>query len=137
MDNKPTSGEAVESIYGKEFQQAHLCVLQNTDEFRSYFLEHMEHLKRELPKYKKNEKWLVDKQNMTFAQWVKERVESKLAEPDCDILEIVRWLADQPSNEVPKFSGYHIGEVKYNTKWRDDLRSTQSSGVYWLLRHLK
>ncbi|XP_062014257.1 uncharacterized protein LOC133730737 [Rosa rugosa] len=102
--DKPTSGATVESVYGKEFQQAHLCVLQNTDEFRSYFLEHTEHLKREFPKYKKNKKWLVDKQNMTFAQWVKERVESQLAEPGCDIPEIVRWLADEPSNEVPKFS---------------------------------
>ncbi|XP_024177982.1 uncharacterized protein LOC112183897 [Rosa chinensis] len=128
--DKPTSGATVESVYGKEFQQAHLCVLQNTEEFRSYFLEHTEQLKREFPKYKKNKKWLVDKQNMTFAQWVKERVESKVAEPGCDVPEIVRWLANQPTHEVPKFSGYRIGGVQYNTKLRDDLRSTQSSGVY-------
>ncbi|XP_062013912.1 uncharacterized protein LOC133730309 [Rosa rugosa] len=112
--DKPTSGATVESVYGKEFQQAHLCVLQNTEEFRSYFLEHTEQLKREFPKYKKNKKV----------------VESKVAEPGCDVPEIVRWLADQPSHEVPKFSGYRIGGVQYNTKLSDDLRSTQSSGVY-------
>lgn len=35
----------------------------------------MEYLKREFPQYKKKSaKWLVDKQNLTFADWVKERV---------------------------------------------------------------
>ncbi|XP_062008662.1 uncharacterized protein LOC133725417 [Rosa rugosa] len=114
-DDKPTSGATVMSVFGKDFDQAHLCVLQNTDEFRSYFVEHKEYLKREFPKYKKNEKWLVAFQ---------------LNEPGADIPEIVRWLADKPGNEVPKFSGYRIGGVQYNTKMRDDLRTTQSSGVY-------
>ena len=36
-DSKPTSGAQVSSVYGNEFNQAHLCILQNTDEFRIYF----------------------------------------------------------------------------------------------------
>ncbi|PRQ39100.1 hypothetical protein RchiOBHm_Chr4g0421351 [Rosa chinensis] len=135
--DKPTSGATVESVYGKEFQQAHLCVLQNTDEFRSYFLEHMEHLKREFPKYKKNKKWLLDKQNKTFGQWVKERVESQLAEPGCDIPEIVRWLADKPSNEVPKFSGYQIGGCNITLSFAMIFGRHKAVGFIWLPKHLK
>ncbi|XP_024178950.2 uncharacterized protein LOC112184960 [Rosa chinensis] len=38
IEDKPTSGATVISVYGKLFDQAHLCALQNTDEFRSYFV---------------------------------------------------------------------------------------------------
>ncbi|XP_024157771.1 uncharacterized protein LOC112165478 [Rosa chinensis] len=135
-EDKPTSGATVVSVYGKLFDQAHLCVLQNTDEIRSYFSEHMEYLKNKFPRFKNNKKWPTDKQNKTFADWLKVRVNvfiaGQLSEPSCDIPEIVRWLADKPSNEVPKFSGYKIRGVQYNTKARDDLRSTQNSGVYLL-----
>lgn len=37
-DCRRTSGAKISSIYGGEFKQAHLCVLQNTEEFSSYFL---------------------------------------------------------------------------------------------------
>jgi hypothetical protein len=37
-ESKPTSSATVVSEYGKELHQAHLCVLQNTDEFKSYFV---------------------------------------------------------------------------------------------------
>ncbi|KAL6183867.1 hypothetical protein ACLB2K_045277 [Fragaria x ananassa] len=88
-DDRPTSGATVESHFGKDLDEAHLCVLQNTDEFKSYFMEHMEYLKREFPQYKKKSaKWLVDKQNLTFADWVKERVAIQLSEPDCDALRL-------------------------------------------------
>lgn len=35
--DRPASGAHVVSVYGNLFDQAHLCVLQNTNEFRSYF----------------------------------------------------------------------------------------------------
>lgn len=37
-ESKPTSGATIVSEYGKELHQAHLCVLQNMDEFKSYFV---------------------------------------------------------------------------------------------------
>lgn len=58
------------------------------------------------------------------------QVAIQLSEPDCDVPEIVKWLADKPGNEVSKFQGYRVGGVQFNTKSRDDLRKTQSSGVY-------
>ncbi|XP_024178645.1 uncharacterized protein LOC112184626 [Rosa chinensis] len=73
-EDKPTSGATVVSVYGKLFDQAHLCVLQNTDEIRSYFSEHMEYLKNEFPRFGNNKKWLTDKQNKTFADWLKDRL---------------------------------------------------------------
>ncbi|KAL6588062.1 hypothetical protein OROMI_001040 [Orobanche minor] len=128
--DRRTSGATVVSVYGKLYDQAHLCVLQNTNEFRDYFNEHWELLKLEFPRYAKDEKWLTDKQNKTFADWVKARVATQLSEPGHKIPEIVRWLSDKPSNEVPKFVGYKIRGTQYTTKERDDMRSTQNSGVY-------
>ncbi|XP_040368265.1 uncharacterized protein LOC121050904 [Rosa chinensis] len=123
-EDKPTSGATIVSVYGKLFDQAHLCVLQNTDEFINYFVEHLEYLKREFPKLIKNEKWLTGKQNKTFADWLKERVSPNsdnvygnincccsLNELDANIPDIVRWLSDKPSNEVLRFSGYRIAGV--------------------------
>lgn len=37
-DCRRTSGTKISSIYDGEFKQAHLCVLQNTEEFSTYFL---------------------------------------------------------------------------------------------------
>ncbi|XP_024196093.1 uncharacterized protein LOC112199289 [Rosa chinensis] len=58
------------------------------------------------------------------------RVASDLINPGFECPEIVRWLADKPCHEVPKFSGYRVGGVQYNTKRRDNLLQRQSSGVY-------
>ncbi|KAM5561141.1 hypothetical protein ABKV19_021978, partial [Rosa sericea] len=59
----PLSGATMISVYGKELHQAHLCVLQNTEDATPYFTQ-----------FSKNRKWLKDKQNQTFAEWLKERV---------------------------------------------------------------
>jgi hypothetical protein len=40
----------------------------------SFGSEHLAILKRSFPKFKKNEKWLREKQNKTFAKWIKEKV---------------------------------------------------------------
>ncbi|XP_062026080.1 uncharacterized protein LOC133742441 [Rosa rugosa] len=59
---RPLSGATVMNPDRKELQLAHLCVLQNTDEARPYFDEHMVLLKRLFPNFEKNEKWLKEKQ---------------------------------------------------------------------------
>lgn len=53
-----------------------------------------------------------------------------MSESTADIPEIVRWLSDKPSNEVLSYSGYKISGTLYTTKGKDDVRSTQNSGVY-------
>ncbi|KAL6221919.1 hypothetical protein ACLB2K_005311 [Fragaria x ananassa] len=129
-DCRRTSGAKISSIYGGEFKQAHLCVLQNTEEFSSYFLEHMEYLKATFPTFKKNKKWLKDEQNKTFADWVKKRVEEQLMIPENNISETVRWIAAGPCHEVAKFSSYIVDGVQFYTKLLDDVRACQNSGVY-------
>ncbi|KAL6129629.1 hypothetical protein ACLB2K_072978 [Fragaria x ananassa] len=124
--DRPAYGAHVVSVYGNLFDQAHLCVLQNTNEFRSYFDEHLEFLKQEFPRFRNDQNWLTDKQNKTFADWVADQ----MSESAADILEIVRWLSDKPSNEVLNYSGYTISRTLYTTKGKDDVRSTQNSGVY-------
>jgi hypothetical protein len=39
--------------------------------------EHLEILKRAFPKFKKNEKWLKERQNKTFAKWIQDKVRAK------------------------------------------------------------
>ncbi|XP_062010496.1 uncharacterized protein LOC133726869 [Rosa rugosa] len=109
-EDKPTLGATIVSIYGKIFDQVHLYVLQNTDEFRSYFVISI---------------------NTSC------KVAVQLSEPNANILQIIRWLSDKPRNEVPTFSGYRIAGVQYNTNKRDDLRSTQNSSVYLLAETLQ
>ncbi|KAL6210008.1 hypothetical protein ACLB2K_020946 [Fragaria x ananassa] len=125
--DSPASGAHVVSVYGNLFDQAHLCVLQNTNEFRSYFNEHLEFLKKEFPRFRKDQKWLTDKQNKTFADRVKQKVANQMSESATDIYKIVRWLSDKSSNEVLSYNGYKISGTLYTTKGKDDVRSKKNS----------
>ncbi|XP_024198467.1 uncharacterized protein LOC112201787 [Rosa chinensis] len=126
----PLSGASMISVYGKELHQAHLCVLQNTEDAMPFFTEHLELLKLLFPKFSKNRKWLKDKQNQTFAEWLKERVSNELMFANNKVSETMRWLAGGPKNGVPTFSGYQVNGVDFNTKERDNVRSVQNSGVF-------
>ncbi|KAL6125728.1 hypothetical protein ACLB2K_073782 [Fragaria x ananassa] len=53
-----------------------------------------------------------------------------MSESAANIPEIVRWLSDKSSNEVLNYNGYKINGTLYTTKGKDDVRSTQNSGVY-------
>ncbi|XP_062005957.1 uncharacterized protein LOC133723145 [Rosa rugosa] len=127
---KPLSGASIVSVYGRELELAHLNVLQNLDDARPYFKEHMEILKQQYPKYKKDERWLTDKQNSTFPNWIKERVVEALGDPNNDISDSLRWIADGVNSDVPTFSSYMVNGVHFNTKERDDVTKVQNSGVF-------
>ena len=60
------------------------------------------------------------------------QVLQQLNDEDCDISEAVRWIADQPSYQVAKFSSYRIGGVGFSTRGRDESRKCQNSGVHLL-----
>ncbi|KAL6138181.1 hypothetical protein ACLB2K_063466 [Fragaria x ananassa] len=109
--------DASTTVYGKEMEQAHLCMLQNKEDAKSYF------------KFAKDEKWLKDKQNQTFSAWLKERVSNELQNPGNTILEIIRWMSVGPTNVVATFSGYKVNGVEFYTKQRDNMRLVQNSGV--------
>ncbi|CAL8085099.1 unnamed protein product [Prunus armeniaca] len=115
--------------------QAHLYVLENTEEVLPYIEEHMIHIKATYPKFRKRTKWLQDKHNTTFIQWLRFKVQSQLnGEDNNGVSENLRWLVAGPSMAEPSYRSYLIEGIKFNTKAQDDVRAVQNSGVY-LLAH--
>ncbi|CAL2226749.1 unnamed protein product [Prunus armeniaca] len=97
--------------------------------------QHMIHIKTAYPKFRKRTKWLQDKQNSTFIQWLRFKVQSELNEEDNhSVSENLRWLAAGPNMAVPSYRSYLIKGIKFNIKAQDDVRTTQNCGVY-LLAH--
>ncbi|CAL9018693.1 unnamed protein product [Prunus brigantina] len=133
--SKPLSGCTISLGDRDLLNQAHLYVLENTEEVLPYIEEHMIHIKTTYPKFRKRTKWLQDKHNSTFIQWLHFKVQSKLnGEEHNGVLENLRWLAAGPTMAVPSYRSYLINGVKFNTKAQDDVRTVQNSGVY-LLAH--
>ncbi|KAI5317428.1 hypothetical protein L3X38_037135 [Prunus dulcis] len=106
----------------------------NTEEVLPYIEQHMIHIKTAYPKFRKRTKWLQDKHNSTFIQWLRFNVQSELEEDNHGVSENLRWLAAGPNMAVPLYRSYLIKGIKFNIKAQDDVRTTQNSGVY-LLAH--
>ncbi|KAL6289392.1 hypothetical protein ACE6H2_006902 [Prunus campanulata] len=133
--SKPLSGCTVGLVDMDLLNQAHLYVLENTEEVLPYIEEHMIHIKTTYSKFRKRTKWLQDKHNSTFIQWLRVKVQSEFNGEDYNgISENLRWLAAGPSMVVPSYRSYLINGVKFSTKAQDDVRIVQNSGVY-LLAH--
>ncbi|BBN70135.1 hypothetical protein Prudu_1438S001500 [Prunus dulcis] len=112
--SKPLSGCTVSVVDQDLLNQAHLYVLENTEEVLPY-IEY-------------------DKNNSTFIQWLRFKVQSELEEDNHGVSENLRWLAAGPNMAVPLYRSYLIKGIKFNIKAQDDVRTTQNSGVY-LLAH--
>ncbi|CAL9001136.1 unnamed protein product, partial [Prunus brigantina] len=80
--SKPLSGCTVSVVDRDLLNQAHLYVLGNTEEVLPYIKQHMIHIKTAYPKFRKRTKWLQDKHNSTFIQWLRFKVQSELNEED-------------------------------------------------------
>ncbi|CAL2275991.1 unnamed protein product [Prunus armeniaca] len=101
--SKPLSGCTISLVDRDLLNQTHLYVLENTEEVLLYI--------------KKRTKWLQDKHNNTFIQWLHFKVQSELnGEEHNGVSENLRLLAAGPSMT------------------QDDVRTVQNSGVY-LLAH--
>ncbi|BBH06141.1 hypothetical protein Prudu_017708 [Prunus dulcis] len=53
-------------------------------------------------------KWLQDKHNSTFIQWLRFKVQSELEEDNHGVSENLRWLAAGPNMAVPLYRSYLI-----------------------------
>ncbi|CAL2247062.1 unnamed protein product [Prunus armeniaca] len=126
--SKPLSGCTVSVVDRDLLNQAHLYVLENTEEVLPYIEQHMIHIQTAYPKFRKRTKWLQDKHNSTFIQWL------RFKEDNHGVSENLRWLAAGPNMAVPLYRSYLIKGIKFNIKAQDDVRTTQNSGVY-LLAH--
>ncbi|KAI5334530.1 hypothetical protein L3X38_024663 [Prunus dulcis] len=109
----------------------------NTEEVLPYIEQHMIHIKTAYPKFRKRTKWLQDKHNSTFIQWLRFKVQSELEEDNHGVLENLRWLAAGPNMAVPLYRSYLIKGIKFNIKAQDDVRTTQNSGVYLLAQTMQ
>ncbi|KAI5337662.1 hypothetical protein L3X38_016933 [Prunus dulcis] len=109
----------------------------NTEEVLPYIEQHMIHIKTAYPKFKKRTKWLQDKHNSTFIQWLRFKVQSELEEDNNGVSENLRWLAAGPNMAVPLYRSYLIKGIKFNIKAQDDVRTTQNSGVYLLAQTMQ
>ncbi|CAL2271032.1 unnamed protein product [Prunus armeniaca] len=61
--SKPLSGCTVSVVDRDLLNQAHLYVLENTEEVLPYIEQHMIHIKTTYPKFRKRTQWLQDKHN--------------------------------------------------------------------------
>ncbi|CAL2271370.1 unnamed protein product [Prunus armeniaca] len=133
--SKPLSSCTMSVVDRDLLNQAHLYVLENTEEVLPYIEQHMIHIKTVYPKFRKRTKWLQDKHNITFIQWLRFKVQSELNEEDNHgVSENLRWLVAGPNMAVPSYMSYLIKGIKFNIKAQGDVRTTQNSGVY-LLAH--
>ncbi|CAL2256125.1 unnamed protein product [Prunus armeniaca] len=74
--SKSLSGCTMSVVDRDLLNQAHLYVLENTEEVLPYIEQHMIHIKIAYPKFRKRTKWLQDKHNSTFIQWLRFKVQS-------------------------------------------------------------
>ncbi|CAL2237884.1 unnamed protein product [Prunus armeniaca] len=93
--SKPLLGCTVSVVDRDLLNQAHLYVLENMEEV--------------LPYIEKRTKWMQDKHNSTFIQWLRLKVQSELNEEDNHgVSENLRWLAAGPNMVVPSYRSYLI-----------------------------
>ncbi|KAI5336008.1 hypothetical protein L3X38_026142 [Prunus dulcis] len=68
--SKPLSSCTISLVDRDLSNQAHLYDLENTEEVLPYIEKHMIYIKTTYPKFRKRTKWLQDKHNSTFIQWL-------------------------------------------------------------------
>jgi len=105
-----------------DLQQAHLYVLNNSNEVFPYILHHEGLVKENNPKRSKN--WVLKEHNKTFLDWFKDTIFA-----DDNAYETLRKLADGPKRKVITWQGYDINKYSFYTKAQDEKSTMQNSGV--------
>ncbi|XP_042460530.1 uncharacterized protein LOC122044052 [Zingiber officinale] len=112
-----------------DLQQAHLTVLENTEEISSYIIEHKSFLKTMFPKKQKDARWIQDAHNKRFIDWFRAKVAAEIDSCNGGMTSSLRWLAHGPRVRVLKCDSYVINGNLNQTKERDDEKVYQNSGV--------
>ncbi|CAL8092212.1 unnamed protein product [Prunus armeniaca] len=118
-------------LVDKKWAEIPKDILENTEEVLPYIEQHMIHIKTAYLKFRKRTKWLQDKHNSTFIQWL------RFKEDNHGVSENLRWLAAGPNMAVPLYRSYLIKGIKFNIKAQDDVRTTQNSGFYLLAQTMQ
>ncbi|XP_029128611.1 uncharacterized protein LOC109806195 [Cajanus cajan] len=119
---KGTRSLKIRTVSRTEVDQAHLYILNNTDEVIPYISEHIDEIKIAHPRM--TEKWVLNEHNKSFLAWFKKKVYGEVNASDT----LLR-LARGPNNDVITFGGYDINKYCFYTKTEDDKSRVQNSGV--------
>nr|XP_027193555.1 uncharacterized protein LOC101504995 [Cicer arietinum] len=115
-------GLKLKSMGREEVLQAHLYILNNTDEVQPYLSTHKSIVKENYPRM--NEKWLLNEHNKTFLKWFKETILTNNTTSDT-----LKWIANGPHFDVITWTSYDINNFIFYTKSKDDSSTMQNSGV--------
>ena len=121
-EGKGTRNVKIRNVSQKEVEQAHLYILNNTDEVIPYISQHINEIKASHPRM--NEKWALNEHNKSFLTWFKKKVYSEK-----DASDTLLRLARGPKNDVITFGGYDINKYSFYSKTEDDKSRVQNSGV--------
>jgi len=111
-EGKGTRGVRVIRKDQQQVLQAHLYILNNTDNVLPFLDEHKMLLKLVNPRA--NEKWLLNEHNKTFLKWFKEKIGQRAC-----VVEHLKWLARGPNFDVITWSGYDINKFFFYTNTED------------------
>jgi len=119
---KGTRGYNVVTMTQHEINQAHMYVLNNTQEVAPYIDSHKDFLMATYPKMNKMK--MLQEHNRSFINWFKEIIFH-----DDSASKTLRLLAIGPNLSVHNWKGYDINNYSFYTKSQDDKSSMQNSGV--------
>ncbi|WVZ08611.1 hypothetical protein V8G54_021957 [Vigna mungo] len=112
----------VRVVVRQEVDQAHLYILNNTDDVIPYISEHVNEIKASHPRM--SEKWELNEHVKTFLPWFKKKI---YATPN--VSETLLRLSRGPNTDVITYGGYYINNISFQTKEEDDKSRVQNSGV--------
>ena len=106
----------------EDLQQAHLYVLNNSNQVLPYIFRHKGSVMESNPKMSKNR--VLKEYNKTFLDWFKDTIIV-----DGNASETLRKLVDGPKRNVISWQGYNINKYSFYTKAQDEKSTMQNSGV--------
>ena len=115
-------GVRIQHVSRQEVDQAHLYILNNTDDVIPYISEHVNEIKASHPRM--SEKWQLNGHVKTFLPWFKKKI---YATPN--VSETLLRLSRGPNIDVITYGGYYINNISFQTKEEDDKSRVQNSGV--------
>ncbi|KAK2357161.1 hypothetical protein QL285_094460 [Trifolium repens] len=121
-DGAGTQGLNVKSINIEVVLQAHLYILNNTDEVQPYLSTHKSIIKKKYAKM--NESRLLKEHNKSFSEWFKERVAKDGSDSNT-----IKWLSYESKCNIMTWSAYDINKTSFYTKSKDPRSTMQNSGV--------
>ncbi|GKB19632.1 hypothetical protein Tco_0853555 [Tanacetum coccineum] len=125
-EGKPLSADKSSEVSAELFQEAHLYVINDTDEIVPYIKRHKQVLKTE--NLGKRIAFLENEHSKSFAKWLREEVERELAIDKESVSKNVRWISYGPRATVVKYDAYNINGYTFRTKCHDG-KLYQNNGV--------